>query len=206
MRSSVKFSVGEDGPEVMAKDGGRGLGRARVIELDRGPTDVLREEDPEEGNVGARGGGCCRIRRRPDAPSPCSCSVTTGDLIAERGQNRKIYLSRSDIRDTKEVSIPKSVSGANHDNEKERTNLDIVSYSAAVKPASENRIRAFSALFGTFASRFPVLRFLGMERPGAGGVWLRPLSLSAVFVSSPTKERTTGSAISNTDCGVKDEY
>lgn len=86
-RSSVKFSVGEDGPEVMARDADRVGGSVRVIEPDRGPTEGLREEDPEEGNVGARGGGCCRIRRRPDAPRPCSCSVMTGDLIEELSQN-----------------------------------------------------------------------------------------------------------------------
>lgn len=83
VRSSVKFSVGEEGPECMAREGVRGVGRARVIEPDLGPTEGLREDDPEEGNVGARGGGCCRIRRRPDAPRPCSCSVMTGDLAGE---------------------------------------------------------------------------------------------------------------------------
>ena len=91
MRSSVKFNVGEDGPEVMAKEGVRGVGSARVIEPVRGPMEGLREDDPEEGNVGARGGGCCRIRRRPDAPSPCSCSVMTGDLGGECGQYLQIY-------------------------------------------------------------------------------------------------------------------
>lgn len=71
----------------------------------------------------------------------------------------------------------------------QRTDLDIVSYSAAVKPASENRIRPFSELFGAFVWRFPVLRFLGMERSAAAGDWLRPLSLSAGYVSSPGEER-----------------
>lgn len=60
-----------------ARDGGN----VRVIELDRGPTDVFREEDSDGGSVGARAGGCCRIRRSPEAPSPCSCSVMTGDLM-----------------------------------------------------------------------------------------------------------------------------
>jgi hypothetical protein len=52
-------------------------------------------------------------------------------------------------------SWPYSANGA------ARTNLDIVSYSAASKPASkENRILAFSVPFGACAARFPVLRFL----------------------------------------------
>lgn len=152
LRSSVKFSVGEEGPELMAKEGVRGFGSASVIEAVRGPTDGLREEDPEEGNVGARGGGCCRIRRRPEAPSPCSCSVMTGDL-------------------------------------------DMVSYSAVVRPASEKRIRAFSKLFGAFANRFPVLRFFGMARSGAGGDWLRPPSLSVGFVSTPCWISPSGASI-----------
>lgn len=80
VRSSVKFRVGEEGPEVFAKDGVRGVGRVRVMEPERGPRDGLREDEPEEGKVGARGGGCCRMRRKPDAPSPWSCSVMTGDL------------------------------------------------------------------------------------------------------------------------------
>ena len=99
LRSSVKLSVGEEGPELMAKEGVRGFGSASVIEAVRGPTDGLREEDPEEGNVGARGGGCCRIRRRPEAPSPCSCSVMTGDLEEEFGQFLQIYRSCREIRD-----------------------------------------------------------------------------------------------------------
>jgi hypothetical protein len=69
------------------------------------------------------------------------------------------------------------------------SHLDIVSYSAAVKPASEKRIRPFSELFGTFARRFPVLRFFGMARSGGGGDWLRPLSVSAGVVSTPGQKR-----------------
>lgn len=57
----------------------RDAGNERVIELDRGVIDAFREDDSEEGMVGALG-GCCRMRRRPEAPSPCSCSVMTGDL------------------------------------------------------------------------------------------------------------------------------
>ena len=77
----MKFSVGEEGPEGTAIDCVLEFDSVRVIEADRGPTDALREEDSDEGMVGARGGGCCRIRLRPDAPSPCSCSVMTGDLV-----------------------------------------------------------------------------------------------------------------------------
>lgn len=79
----MKFSVGEEGPEGMTNDAVRELGNVRLIEPDRGPTEGLREEDSDEGMVGTRGGGCCRIRRRPDAPRPCSCSVMTGDLIED---------------------------------------------------------------------------------------------------------------------------
>ena len=40
----------------------------------------VNEDEGEEGTVGTRDGGCWRIRRRPDAPRPCSCSGTIGDL------------------------------------------------------------------------------------------------------------------------------
>ena len=67
------------------------------------------------------------------------------------------------------------------------TNFDIVSYSAAVNPASiENRIRAFSVPFGAYAGRFEVLRFLGMRSwlgPGEG--LFRPRSLFPGCVSTP---------------------
>lgn len=83
LRSSVKFRFGEDGPEVMTvPDGAREFDNVRVREPDLGPTEALREEDSEEGTVGARKGGCCRIRLNPDAPMPCSCSVS-GDLMRE---------------------------------------------------------------------------------------------------------------------------
>ena len=77
----MKFRVGEEGPGVRAIDCLLEFDSVSVIEADRGPTEALREEDSDEGIVGARGGGCCRIRLRPDAPSPWSCSVMTGDLI-----------------------------------------------------------------------------------------------------------------------------
>jgi hypothetical protein len=44
----------------------------RVIEVDLDrPTDELLEAGVDvEGRVGAREGGCCRIRRRPERPRP----------------------------------------------------------------------------------------------------------------------------------------
>ena len=52
------------------------------MEEDR--TGRLYGVEGEEGIVGAREStreaGSCRIRRRPDIPSPCSCSETIGDL------------------------------------------------------------------------------------------------------------------------------
>ena len=59
---------------------------SRVIEPDRGPIDAFREDDSEEGSVGARLRGSCRIRRNPEAPSPCSCSVMMGDLSEDYSQ------------------------------------------------------------------------------------------------------------------------
>lgn len=77
--------------------------------------------------------------------------------------------------------IPTSTRGS-------KTNLDIVSYSAADKPASkENRSLALSAPFEGCAVRFPVLRFLGMSR-SAGGDWpRRPLSAFVVCSSAPAE-------------------
>jgi hypothetical protein len=51
------------------------------VDRDKATTDGLREEAVELGIVGARDGGCCRIRRRPDRPRPCSWSAT-GDGLA----------------------------------------------------------------------------------------------------------------------------
>jgi len=53
----------------------------RVIEEDRGGN--AYEAVGEDGCEGAREGGCCRIRRRPDIPSPCSCPEKLGDMTAE---------------------------------------------------------------------------------------------------------------------------
>ena len=70
--------IGDDGPEGMATEAAR-PGKGRVIELDRALMDGAREELSEAGKTGTLG-TCCRIRLRPEAPSPCSCSVTMGDL------------------------------------------------------------------------------------------------------------------------------
>ena len=94
LRSSVKLRDGEEGPEETAVEGTRELGKLSVIEPDRGPMDAFAEEDSEEGIVGVRMGGCCRIRRRPEAPSPCSCSVMTCDLIKELKSAMVTILSR----------------------------------------------------------------------------------------------------------------
>ncbi len=40
----------------------------------------MKEDSGEGGSVGARDKGCCRIRRSPEDPSPCSCSGMRGDL------------------------------------------------------------------------------------------------------------------------------
>ena len=71
VRSSPKDMIGEGGaegpePEGRLEDGG-------VICSD----DARCEARPEPGSLGA---GCWRIRRRPEAPRPCSCSGLMGDL------------------------------------------------------------------------------------------------------------------------------
>lgn len=80
----MKFvDVGDDGPEGKIIDPAWEFDSVSVVmELDRGPTEWLRDDAPDEGIVGARG-GCCRIRLRPDTPRPCSCSVMIGDLAAD---------------------------------------------------------------------------------------------------------------------------
>ena len=45
------------------------------------PTEGLRDEAAEDGKVGVRMGCCWRIRRKPDRPSPWSCSANKGDLF-----------------------------------------------------------------------------------------------------------------------------
>jgi hypothetical protein len=82
----VKFNTGEDGPEGIVVDAARELGNERVMDPDRGPTEGFREDDSEGGSVGGRAGGCCRIRLRPEAPRPCSCSAMAGVLRIEFSQ------------------------------------------------------------------------------------------------------------------------
>lgn len=78
----MKFNVGEAGPGDKAPDEPfRELGVVRLTELDRGAIEPALDELVEIGSVGARGGGCCRILLKPEAPRPCSCSVMMADLI-----------------------------------------------------------------------------------------------------------------------------
>lgn len=179
LRSSVKLSVGEDGPEAIAIDAEREFGKDRVIDPDRGPTEGFLEDDSEEGIVGTRDGGCCRIRLSPEAPRPCSCSVMIGDLGEEYCQRLATRAICNTIQGTRDTMRPhRTPCLVYHLEEKLRTNLDIVSYSAAASPASkENRIRAFSVPFEFCARRFPVLRFLGM-RSSPGLSIFRPLAVS----------------------------
>lgn len=44
-------------------------GRDRLIEAEREVAELVLGRS-----------GCCRMRRRPEAPRPCSCSGTMGDL------------------------------------------------------------------------------------------------------------------------------
>ena len=141
----------------------REFGMLRVMEPDLGPTDAFREEDSEEGTVGARRGGCCRIRLRPEAPRPCSCSVMMGDLQMSLSQHQCLCcLTRIQRQEDPRDHDPQNA--RRRKTESITTNLDNVSYSAPATPASnENRILAFSGPFDACARRFPVLRFLGMR-------------------------------------------
>lgn len=65
VRSSPKAKVGEPGA---LPEGCREVGGVMF-------KDAARWED-----VDRRGPGCWRIRRRPEAPKPCSCSGMMGDL------------------------------------------------------------------------------------------------------------------------------
>ena len=62
---------------------------------------MLLDDSGEEGKVGARYRGCCRIRRRPEDPSPCSCSDIRGALgmesysVIEPASNEKRILDVS---------------------------------------------------------------------------------------------------------------
>jgi hypothetical protein len=70
LRSSPNANVGEAGAVGAASEGC----------LDPGGVAKFSDVDRAEG--GPREPGCWRMRRRPDAPMPCSCSGTMGDLRA----------------------------------------------------------------------------------------------------------------------------
>lgn len=113
LRSSVKLRTGEDGPEGMPIEDSREFDNVRVMEPERGATnEALREDsvDSEVGRVGARR-GCCRIRRKPEAPRPCSCSVIIGDLEESLSQSTRLDIS-TDIRDTESLVTRELVSFA----------------------------------------------------------------------------------------------
>ena len=76
MRSSLKLRVGEAGPLRVNP----WLDKPNVIEDDLGGN--AYEAEGEAGCEGARDGGCWRIRRRPDIPSPWSCSGSI-EVLAE---------------------------------------------------------------------------------------------------------------------------
>jgi hypothetical protein len=76
------------------------------VERDRATTEGLRDEELEFGNVGVLDGGwCCRIRRRPDRPSPCSWSAMRGDLgqardtVSDMSQKQSSRLARLEKRE-----------------------------------------------------------------------------------------------------------
>lgn len=95
LRSSVKFKEGDVGPGGMAIEVDRGFGKERVMELDLGPIEGFRDDDPELGATGVLGSGCWRIRRRPEAPRPCSCSVIIGDLEENVVSHYKLHSQAS---------------------------------------------------------------------------------------------------------------
>lgn len=76
MRSSLKLSVGEAGPLRVNP----WVDKPNVMEDDLGGNAYELEGDA--GCDGARDGGCWRIRRKPDIPSPCSCSGSIVVLVA----------------------------------------------------------------------------------------------------------------------------
>jgi len=85
VRSSVYICDGERGPGDVAPEPFRGEaydgGRLSVIDLDSGPKEGALEEEAEDGSVGFRGVGCCRMRLNPEALRPCSWSeFMIGDL------------------------------------------------------------------------------------------------------------------------------
>lgn len=69
VRSSPKANVGDPGAEGAEPDGCLDTGGVAMF------SEAARWFD-----AGNRGPGCWRMRRRPEAPRPCSCSGTMGDL------------------------------------------------------------------------------------------------------------------------------
>lgn len=69
--------MGEAGPLGVKP---RDVGMPEVIDEDLGGS--VKEFVGDDGCVGGRDIGCWRIRRRPDIPSPRSCSPEMGDLSA----------------------------------------------------------------------------------------------------------------------------
>lgn len=76
MRSSLKLRVGEAGPFRVNP----WADKPNVMEDDLGGNAYELEGDA--GCDGARDGGCWRMRRKPDIPSPGSCSGSIGVLGA----------------------------------------------------------------------------------------------------------------------------
>jgi hypothetical protein len=72
LKSSVKFMVGDEGPDIapveLFLDSGE---REIAIDADLGPMDGALDEFVEE-IVATRGGGCWRILLKPEIPRLCS--------------------------------------------------------------------------------------------------------------------------------------
>ena len=177
----MKFRVGEDGPDGKAIEPEREFDKERVVMEDdrRGPREGFREVDPEVELAVPRERGCCRIRRRPEAPRPCSCSVKTGDL------RRRMWSAIILRHQRHQVHGQPRACGSR--NTCYNTNLVIESCSAADNSApTENRIRALSGpdeFLEEYERRFPVLRFLGIDN-SLGDSVLRPRASSSCL-SSP---------------------
>jgi hypothetical protein len=153
-----------------------------VIEEDRGPREGFRDVDPEVEFAGPRDRGCCRIRRKPEAPRPCSCSVKTVDLSRKMWSAFVSYTLRHQRHQVRVQPRPAAPTA-------HVTNLDMGSCSVPECSApNENRIRAFSGPDGVleeYARRFPVLRFLGIVN-SLGGSVRRPRACSSCL-PSPTR-------------------
>lgn len=148
-------------------------------------TEGLREDAFELGRVGAREGGCCcRMRRRPERPKPCSWSVIGDGLTGACGQQTKSRASTAG-----QIRVVWQVDDECRRRRRQETHLVIESWSAmpADEASKEARYRLRSA-GSADRCRFPVLRFLGNERACMGRSC--PLSSSLVVRSVP--ESRTG--------------